>query len=194
MSEPIAARHLHLAQWQERLQDAVDQALSPAEMLQVQAHLTACPICTTAHQQLLAVDQRLRNEFAAPPMPSAHFEQRLFANIAAVELSKRNEARQSEQQAFEVRMARLRGGWRELAHFHLGNVIGCIATVAAVGTAVVSMWPNLTSQVSTELASAEQLAWLPHGWASFLPTTVIASAAIAVAAIWITRRLDSRPT
>jgi hypothetical protein len=187
-SSPTTTDDLHLALWQDRLQDAVDQALAPSELLAVQTHLAVCAICAKAHSRLLAVDAGLRHEFAAAPKPSVNFDRLLFAAIATAEQDKRATAREQELQEYAARMTRWREGWRELFRFHLGSVIGGIATLGALATAIISAWPTLTR----DLAGAQQLAWLPQGWTSALPTAVIASATVAIAAIWITRRLESR--
>ena len=192
MNEPFTAKNLHSAQWRDRLQDAVDQVLAPAEMAQVQAHLAGCTHCSQTHRRLVAVDTSLRNEFAANFRPSANFDQNVFAAIVAMEQTKRAMARQVEQQEFETRMNQLRNGWREFARFHLGSIIGGIATVTAVATALVSAWPSLTAPLTKELVAVEQLPWLPQGWNAMVPITVLASMGIAAAALWITRHLDRR--
>jgi hypothetical protein len=191
MSEPNTAEQQHLARWQDRLQDAIDQVLSPAEMLQVHTHIAACTVCTRAQRRMLALDQRLRNEFAAPATPES-FDQGVFAKITALELDKRAAARQQELQEYEGRLSRLRGGWRELLRFHLGNIIGGLAAAAAVVWGVAASWPTMTSTMTKDLVGAQTFAWLPQGWSNAFPATVMGALGIAAAAIWITRRLDSR--
>jgi hypothetical protein len=142
----------------------------------------------------------LRNEFAAAVTPSAHFDRHLFASIARLEQDKRGMARRREQQEHAARLATFQKRTHELLRFQLGNIIAAIATLAAASTTVVSMLPSaatLTSAVDKDLLSAQTISWLPHGWLQgWTPLPVLAvavSATIAVAAMWITRRIDRRP-
>jgi anti-sigma factor RsiW len=196
-SKHNSAEAQHLTQWQDRLQELVDQALTPAETLQVHTHLTRCTMCTREHRRLLTVDARLRNEFSIAATPSPTFDQTLFANIARLEQEQRALARQREQQEHAARLAQLRGYWRGLLRFQLGNLIAAITTAAAVTTAIMSAWPNMASMTATLdkglLSGAQQVTWLPHGLSIAAPIAAVATAGvIAAAALWITRNLDQR--
>jgi len=188
--EDSTPQDLHLAQWQDRLQDAIDDALSAVELAQVHAHLATCVLCATEQKHLFAIDAHLRSALANGALPSANFDQRLFASIAVVEKDKRALARHCEQQAYEAQRAQLRSRWRELVRFHLGNLIGGVATMSAVIAALASARPpSFKAWIATQ-----EIAWLPHGWNAGLPLiAMLASFGIAIAAIWITRRIDRNP-
>ena len=194
-NEQIIADQLHLAQRLDRLQDLVDQALSPAETLRVHAHISSCLTCAQEYRRLLAIDANLRSEFATAITPSPQFDRRLFASIARLEQDKRGMARRREQQEHAARLASFQKRTRELLRFQLGNIIAAIATLAAASTTIVSMLPSatkLTSAVSKDLLGAQTISWLPHGW-TLLPALAVAiSATIAVAALWITHSIDRR--
>ena len=193
-NEQVIADQLHLAQRLDRLQDLVDQALSPAETLRVHAHISSCLTCTHEYRRLLAVDASLRNEFVSAATPSPQFERRIFASIARLEQDKRGMARRREQQEHAARLASFQKRTRELLRFQLGNVVAAIATLAAASSAAVSMLPSVAatfaSVVQKDLLSAQQIAWLPHGWTLLSVFAVAASATIATAALWITHRID----
>lgn len=197
-NEQVVAEQLHLAQWQDRLNDVVDQALAPSETLQIHAHISNCVTCTREYRRLLAVDARLRKEFAAPVTPSPHFDKRLFAGIAQLEQDRRGIARQREKDEYAARLASLRKRSRELLRFQLGNVIAAIATLAAASTTVVSMLSpvttTLTAAVSKDLQAAQTIAWLPQGWSLLPILTVTVSVAIAAIAIWVTQRVERLPS
>jgi anti-sigma factor RsiW len=185
MSELFTAENMHTAQWRDRLQDAVDQALSPSEALQVHAHLATCPTCAQVHRRLLTIDASLRNQFAVTAVPSIDFDQTVFAAIAAHEADKRATARQQELQEHAARVEHWRNRWQELTRFHLGSIIGGMVTVAVI----VSAWPSMSKDLVG--TGTQAISWLP-GVNSLLPTGLIALAALAFVPIWITRRLDNR--
>jgi anti-sigma factor RsiW len=198
-NEQLIAEQLHVAQWLDRLQDLVDEALAPAATLHVHAHVSSCATCTREYRRLLAIDASLRTAFVVTAAPSPHFDRHLFASIARLEQDKRGIARRREQQEHAARFAVFRKRTRELLRFQLGNIIAAVATLAAAGTAAVSMFPSaatVTSVVNKDLLGAQQISWLPHGWIqgwTLLPVFAVAvSATIAAAALWITHRIDRR--
>lgn len=184
---PTTADEPHLAEWIDRLQDAVDGALVPSDLAAVQAHLADCAICRGEHRRLLAIDARLRGEFTAAPAMSADFDRRVLARIDALEHERRALAKQREQQEFEKRLTAIRGGWRQWVRFHLGNVIGVAATIAAVVSALASMWPDANEGVT----GLQPSSWLPQGW-STPATLVAASVIVAAASLIVMRRLERR--
>jgi anti-sigma factor RsiW len=182
---------LHLAQWQDRLQELVDQALAPTETLQLHAHLTSCTMCTREHRRLLAIDAQLKSQFAVTVTPSAKFEQTLFTNIARLEQEQRALAQQREQQEHAARLAQLHVNWRGLWRFQFGNIIAAITTTAAMTTAIVSAWPSMATMSKGLLIGAQQATWLPQGLHIAAPITAVMTASlIAAAALWITRSID----
>jgi len=188
--EDSTPQDLHLAQWQDRIQDSIDGALSAVELAEIHAHLATCVLCATEQKRLLAMDAQMRKAFATAAILPANFDQRLFASIALLEQDKRALARHCEQQEYEAQRVQLRSRWRELVRFHLGNLIGGVVTTSAVIAALVSARP---SSFKAWIATQE-IAWLPHGWNAGLPLiAMLASFGIAIAAIWITRRIDRNP-
>jgi anti-sigma factor RsiW len=193
-NEQVVAEQLHLAQWQHRLNDVVDQTLTPSETLQIHAHISSCVTCTREYRRLLALDALLRKEFATAVSPSCDFDKRLFAGIAQLEHDKRGMARQREKDEHAARLASWRKRSRELFRFQLGNVIAAVATLAAASTTVVSMvspvTTTLTSTVNRDLLTAQQITWLPQGWGLLAVLAVTGASVVAAAAIWITHRVD----
>lgn len=176
-----------MAEWIDRLQDAIDGALAASDASLVHAHLAECAICRGEHHRLLQIDAQLRGEFAAMTRPSKDFDRRVFARIDALEQEKRALAKQREQQEFERRLAEVRGGWRQWFRFHLGNIMGGVTTIALVLSALASMWPNTNDGVS----GLQPASWLPQGW-SMPATLVAASFVIAAVSLLVMRRLEQR--
>jgi anti-sigma factor RsiW len=186
-------QRLHIAAWQDRLQDAVDAALSPAATLQVYAHLATCAICTQRHRRLLAADARLRREFAVNTEPAADFDKRLYKRIIGVAQSHHHLARKREQQEYATRLERLRNNWRELLRFHFGSFIAGTVSLGAVVTTIASTWPTAAQATTKGWISALEILWLPPGWTVALPVTAtLALLGSAAAAVWITR-IDRYP-
>lgn len=184
-----AEHRVHLALWIDRLQDAVDGALAPNEATVVQAHLSECAICHDEHRRLCAVDARLRGEFSQAFSPSDNFDRNVFARIDVLEAEKRALAKQRELQEFEVRLAQVRGSWRQLLRFHLGNIIGGAATAIAAVTAIAGMWPTL----GADARAAASVSGVFQGNVIAASVAMAGVAAtFAVASIWLLRRLERR--
>jgi anti-sigma factor RsiW len=182
-------RNVHLALWIDRLQDAVDGALAPAEASIVQAHISECAICHAEHRQLCAIDAQLRGEFSQAFSPSDSFDRNMFARIDALEAEKRALAKQRELHEFEVRLAQARSGWRQLLRFHLGNILGGAATAVAVISAIAGMWPTLAE----DLRAASSASGVLQGNTIAASIAMAAVAAtFAAASILILRRLERR--
>jgi anti-sigma factor RsiW len=189
-NEHFASTDLHLAAWQDRLQDAVDGAPT-SEAAQVHAHITSCALCAAEHRRLLAVDAQLRGEFAGARGPSVNFDQRLFARIAAAEQDERAHARQRELREHQARLAQIRGNWREFSRFQFGNVVGAIATVIAIGAALGSLWPtSIAPTVSNRLTQLGN--GLPHsfGLSTISIAVILGSITVAGIAMWYAKTSD----
>jgi anti-sigma factor RsiW len=135
---------LHLADWIDRLQDEVDGSLAATETAQLHEHLAACEVCRGQFAQLLAMDKQLRADLPRNIAPSAQFDRKLFARIAEFESEQRTIARTRELQAHAARLAKIRGAWRSILRYQLGNIIAAVATVSAVVVALrasaLSVW------------------------------------------------------
>jgi len=179
----------HLALWLDKLQDAVDGELASADATRLESHLAECDICRSEYQRLVKVDELMRGAMRASRSPSSEFDSNLLARIAAVEEDRRGQAKQRELLEFEQRLAQLRGGWRQLARFHLGNFLGGVATLGALMMSLVGVWANL----GHEFRDSNLGSMLVREGVFDSPLVVLGVAVgFAAATILTIRRLDRR--
>jgi hypothetical protein len=199
MTEPATLESAHLAEWEEQLQDLVDQVLPAAATIRLHAHLGSCLICTRAHRRLLSLDAQLRNGIE-DASPSPGFNQRLFANIKATENRKRAITLERELADHLVRTEQVRNTWRAQLRFHLGNVVAGIATLAAITSTIASSpsteskaaWGWIGSTFSDRIGTAS-FSWVTHSWLGAL-TGVAAIVLVGAAAVvlFADRGIDHR--
>lgn len=67
----------------EQISSWLDGELSPAEVTELQTHLSRCATCQHTYQQFQAMDHWLRNAAAVMAMPAAGFSERFEARLAA---------------------------------------------------------------------------------------------------------------
>ena len=142
----------HAEKWDGPLQDWLDGELNTTENAAFEAHLAACGEC----QQTVAVLEKLDEALveATPPMElDKAFDQRLFAQIEAIDDSKRAEARRRLELEWQQQMSALSRNWKRTLAFLIPGVIAGIAFAFAVlawldNSGVTS---NLVAQGSAEL-------------------------------------------
>lgn len=144
----------HSEEWDARLQDWLDGELNTAENAVFEAHLAGCGIC----QQSLEALEKLDTELVAanPPLHlDKTFDERLFAQIEAVDESKRAEARRRAEQEWQEQMQALSRNWKRALAFVIPGVIAGAALAFAVVAWMDSsgITNNLVAQGTAELGS-----------------------------------------
>lgn len=121
----------HSEEWDSRLQDWLDGELNTAESAVFEAHLAGCGECQQTVEALEKLDSAL--VVATPPMElDEAFDQRLFAQIGAIDESKRAEARRRLEQEWQEQMRALSRNWKRALAFVIPGVIAGIALAFAV--------------------------------------------------------------
>lgn len=143
---------VHAEQWDGRLQDWLDGELNTAESAVFEAHLAGCGECQRTVEALEKLDESL--VAANPPLElNKSFDQRLFAQIDAIDESKRAEARRRLELEWQQQMHALSRNWKRTLAFLIPGVIAGIAFAFAVMAWLDSsgVTSNLVAQGSAEL-------------------------------------------
>ena len=127
---PSAARE-HDLQWTDRLLDWLDGDLNSTDAAALQAHMADCAACRARADELQALDRELHS--AVPRLElGAAFDAQLFAQIDAIDDSKRAEARQRIEQELQQNLQALARGWRRALLFIVPGVIAGVALAFAL--------------------------------------------------------------
>jgi predicted anti-sigma-YlaC factor YlaD len=123
----------HDAIWQDLMQDALDGALPPSELVRFKSHLTECSRCAADYDRLRLLDARLLRDVSATSLaPSAAFDTQVLTSIARIEADKRARAKQREQADYAARIGQL----KKTLRFSVGSWVAALATLFAVMMAV----------------------------------------------------------
>jgi anti-sigma factor RsiW len=184
-SQSPATPQVHSEEWDGRLQDWLDGELNAAESAVFEAHLASCGDCRQTLQALESLDEKL--VAATPPLALDNaFDQRLFAQIEAIDENKRIEARRRLEQEWQQQMHALSRNWKRTLAFVIPGVIAGIAFAFAV-----LAWLD-SSGVTSNLV-AQGTAEFGGGSADLLRTglTGFIGAALGMAvAPWLARLAD----
>jgi anti-sigma factor RsiW len=121
----------HDIEWNDRLQDWLDGDLDAADATALQAHMADCAACRARADELQALDRELRS--AAPRMAlDASFDAKIFAQLDAVDETKRAEARRRLEQELQQNLHALARGWRRALLFVVPGVIAGVALAFAL--------------------------------------------------------------
>jgi anti-sigma factor RsiW len=121
----------HELAWNDRLQDWLDGDLDSADAAALQAHMADCAMCRARAEELQALDRSLRS--AAPQLTlDDAFDAKLFAQIEAIDDSKRAEARKRIEQELQQNLQALKRGWRRALLFIVPGVIAGVALAFAL--------------------------------------------------------------
>jgi anti-sigma factor RsiW len=124
-SQPATDREHHL-EWNDRLQDWLDGDLDAADTTSLQAHVADCALCRMRVEELKQLDLGLRN--ATPRLVlDESFDARIFAQLDAIDESKRAEARRRVEQELQQGLSALTRGWRRALLFVLPGIVAGIA-------------------------------------------------------------------
>lgn len=119
------------SKWDDSLQDWLDGALSAADIAVFEAHLAHCAACQRNMGDFEELDAALIDS-ALPLQLDAAFDQKLFAQIDAIDESKRIEARRQLEQEWQLQMQNLARNWRRTLAFVIPGIIGGIVLAVAM--------------------------------------------------------------
>ena len=121
----------HHLEWNDRLQDWLDGDLDAADAAALQAHIADCTECRARADELQSLDRSLRS--AAPQLAlDDTFDAKLFAQIDAIDDSKRAETRQRIEQELQQNLQALARGWRRALLFIVPGVVAGVALAFAL--------------------------------------------------------------
>lgn len=144
----------HSEEWDARLQDWLDGELNTADTAVFEAHLSGCGTCQQTLEALEKLDTALV-EATAPMGLDKAFDQRLLAQIGAIDDSKRVEARRRLEVEWQQQMSALSRNWKRTLAFLIPGVVAGIALAFAVLAWFDSsgVTNNLVAQGSAELGA-----------------------------------------
>jgi anti-sigma factor RsiW len=183
MSTPLSPPSVkleHELAWNDRLQDWLDGDLSDADAAALQAHMADCAACRARAEELQELDRSLVS--AAPPLTlDATFDARIFAQIDAIDDSRRAEARQRLEQELQQNLHALARNWRRALLFIVPGVVAGIAL--AFGLAA---WLNDASVMQALVVeSAGKLGSETPSLVHLAATTVLGAALGGTIARWL---------
>jgi anti-sigma factor RsiW len=121
----------HDIEWNDRLQDWLDGDIDSADAATLQAHMADCAACRARADELHALDRELRG--AAPRMAlDDTFDAKIFAQLDAIDETKRAEARLRLDQELQQNLHALARGWRRALLFVIPGVIAGVALAFAL--------------------------------------------------------------
>jgi anti-sigma factor RsiW len=170
----------HDIEWNDRLQDWLDGDLDAADAATLQAHMAGCAACRARADELQALDRSLRS--AAPRLAlDDAFDAALFAQIDAVDESKRAEARQRIEQELQQNLQALARGWRRALLFIIPGVIAGVALAFAL-----TWWMNDAGVMRALIAqSAAEFGPGNSGQVQLIATTLLGAALGGLIARWL---------
>lgn len=175
----------HDLQWNDSLQDWLDGDLSAAEAGALEAHLAGCEACQALLAQLRGLDSSLLA--AAPRLElDMAFDQRLFAQIDAIDDTQRALARAQAEQEFQKNLSNLTRGWRRALAFAIPGLIGGVA-LAFVVTGFFDQ-SGLAGEVVQK--SASQFGTVGANYTHLLLTTLIGAGIGAGLARWLSTAME----
>lgn len=117
--------------WDDSLQEWLDGELNGPDSAAFEAHLAHCAKCQQNLGDFEELDEALLE--ATPPLAlGAAFDQKLFAQIDAIDESKRIEARRRLEQEWQQQMQALARNWRRRLAFVIPGIIGGIVLAVAL--------------------------------------------------------------
>ena len=121
----------HDIQWNDRLQDWLDGDLDAADTAALQAHMADCAACRARADELQTLERDLRS--AAPRLAlDDSFDAKIFAQLDAIDETKRAEARRRLEQELQQNLHALARGWRRALLFVVPGVIAGVALAFAL--------------------------------------------------------------
>lgn len=177
------------SRWDDSLQDWLDGDLSDADGAAFEAHLAECPRCQRNLADFETLDAALIA--AAPPLePGASFDQKLYAQIDAIDESERIEARRRLEQEWQEQIQSLRRNWRRTLALMLPGIVG-----GAVLAVALLSWLDSSGLTSNLIARGIDLGGAELGSRSFDYLRLGVTAAVGAAfgmllAPWLARMAE----
>jgi hypothetical protein len=171
----------HLAEWQDRLHDAIDNALDATAQDELRTHVEGCSLCREEQARLAALHSRLKLEFGSTPALRADFAVGVLARIDEQEQARRAAAKQRAEYEFNNRLHAFDLDWRELWQRHFGSIVAAVAALAAIFAAMGSTWESTRQQLTDGLHLPP---WLLHEPAIAPVALTLAAVSIAAATLW----------
>jgi anti-sigma factor RsiW len=178
ISNSSATREHHL-EWSDRLQDWLDGDLSGADGAALQAHMADCALCRARADELQELDRSLVS--AAPRLAlDGTFDARIFAQIDAIDDSKRAEARRRVEMELQQNLQALARGWRRALLFIVPGVVAGVAL--AIGLA---SWLNDASLMQLLVTQSAKLGSGNSGQVHLIVTAVLGAGLGGMIARWM---------
>jgi anti-sigma factor RsiW len=177
---PSATASGHHLEWNDRLQDWLDGAADEKQAAALQAHLDDCALCRARADELRELDDSLRS--AAPRLAlDDAFDAKLFAQIDAIDNSKRTEKRRRMEQELQQNLQALARGWRRALMFVVPGIVAGIAIAFALGA-----WIDAAGFTRTLVAeTAAELGRDTYGLVRISMTTLLGASLGAAIAAWL---------
>ncbi len=177
---PQNIREHHL-EWNDRLQDWLDDDSEAGERAGFEKHLGDCTIC----QRRLADLQQLESALsAATPRPELDeaFDTRLFAQIESIDDAQRAVARQRIEQELQQNLHALSRSWRRTLAYLIPGIIGGIALAFALTSYfdASGLTGRLAAEGASELGGNASMIYL-------MLTTLMGASIGGVMATWLSR-------
>jgi anti-sigma factor RsiW len=177
------------SRWDDSLQDWLDGELNDADRAAFEAHLAGCAACQQSVVDLEALEAALTT--AAPPVELGEsFDQKLFAQIDAIDESQRAAARQRLEQEWQEQLESLRRNWRRTLALMIPGILGG----AVLAVALVS-WLDSSGITTNLVAQGADLGGAELGARSFdylrMGLTAVVGAAFGMLlAPWLARTAE----
>jgi anti-sigma factor RsiW len=177
---PSSAAREHHLEWNDRLQDWLDGDLDGADAAALQAHMADCALCRARAEQLQELDRSLVSAAPRVTLDDA-FDAKIFAQIDAIDDSKRAEARRRVEEELQQDLQALARGWRRALLFTLPGIVAGVALALALGS-----WLSDASLMHTLMAeSATKLGPGNTGQVQLIAMTVLGAGLGGLIARWL---------
>ncbi len=170
----------HDIEWNDRLQDWLDSDIDSADAAKLQAHMADCAACRARAEELQALDRELRR--AAPRLAlDDTFDAKIFAQLDAIDETKRAETRLRLEQELQQNLHALARGWRRALLFVIPGVIAGVALAFALAG-----WLDTGGVMSTLIVeSATELGTDTSGAVRLIVMTVLGAGMGGLIARWL---------
>jgi anti-sigma factor RsiW len=129
----MATSSEHHLEWNDRLQDWLDGDVDAAESALVERHLANCAICQQRLADFEQLDAALHEAAPRIALDDA-FDRRIFAQIEAVDETRRAQARERANQELQQNLRALSRGWRRTLAFIVPGIVAGVAIAFALAS------------------------------------------------------------
>lgn len=169
----------HLSEWNDRLQDWLDGDLSASEAAALQAHLADCELCRARAEELRELDFNLASDSPRLALDD-EFDAKLFAQIDAIDESKRADARRRVEQELHENLQTLARGWRRALLFILPGVVAGVALALGLAS-----WLSDADVMQQLVSESAKLGSNNSGLVHLIVTTVLGAGLGGMIARWL---------